>query len=79
MSVELRELLKEVKNIRLRVEKLENVIQERLLSEEEPSEDEKMAIREYEESKEKGRLELVPLREATKAVGIQRTNRKKGR
>ncbi len=65
MSVELRELRKEVKNIRLRLEKLENVIQERLLGEEEPSEDEKMAIRAYEESKAKGRLELVPLREAT--------------
>ena len=65
MSVELRELLKEVKNIRLRVEKLENVIQERLLGQEEPSDAEKMAIREYEESKAKGRLELVPLRQAT--------------
>ena len=63
--MELRELLKEVKNIRLRVEKLENVIQERLLGQEEPSDAEKMAIGEYEESKAKGRLELVPLRQAT--------------
>jgi len=38
-------LLKEVKDIRSSVEKLESIIEQRLLGEEEPLEDEKLAIK----------------------------------
>ncbi len=78
MGVELETLLKEVRDIRSSVEKLESIIEQRLLGEEEPFEDEKLAIREYEEDKAKGRLELVPLEDTMRHLGLQRARRKKG-
>lgn len=78
MGVELETLLKEVRDIRSSIEKLESIIEQRLLGEEEPFEDEQLAIREYEEDKVKGCLELVSLQDMLKHLGIQRAGRKKG-
>lgn len=61
MGADLEALLKEVRDIRLSVEKLESIIEQRFLGEEEPLEDEKLAIKEYEEDKAKNRLDLVSL------------------
>jgi len=77
LSVELETLLKEVRDIKSSIEKLESIIEQRLLGEEEPLEDERRAIKEYEENQAKARIELVSLRDAMKDIGIQRTHRKK--
>lgn len=77
MSTDLKTLLKEVKDIRSSVEKLENIIEQRLLGKEEPLEDEKQAIKEYNENKAKNQLELVPFGDTMNQLGVQRTNRKK--
>ena len=69
----------EVRDIRSSVEKLESIIEQRLLGEEDPLEDEKQAIKEYEENKVKSRLELVSLEDTVKQLGVQRTSRKKSR
>ncbi len=77
MGIELETLLKEVRNIRSSVEKLESIIEQRLLGEEEPFDDEKLAIKEYEKDKARGRLELVQLEDTGRRLGIQRVGRKK--
>lgn len=77
MGADLEALLKEVRDIRSSVEKLESIIEQRLLGEEEPLEDEKLAIKEYEENKAKNRLELVSLEDTMRQLGVQRTSRKK--
>ncbi len=79
MGVEPETLLKEVRDIKSTVEKLESIIEQRLLGEEEPLEDEELAIKEYEEDKAKGRLELVSLKDAIRNLGIHRAGGKKGR
>jgi len=77
LGTDLKALLKEVKDIRSSVEKLENIIEQRLLGKEEPLEDEKQAIKEYIKNKSKNQLELMPLGDTMNQLGIQRTNRKK--
>lgn len=79
MGADLEALLKEVRDIRSSVEKLESIIEQRLLGEEEPLDDEKLAIKEYEEDKAKNRLELVSLEDTVRQLGVQRTGRKKSR
>ena len=79
MGADLEALLMEVRDIRSSVEKLESIIEQRLLGEEDPLEDEKQAIKEYEENKVKSRLELVSLEDTVKQLGVQRTSRKKSR
>ncbi|MBI2937311.1 MAG: hypothetical protein HYY22_03810 [Thaumarchaeota archaeon] len=79
MGADLEALLKEVRDIRSSVEKLESIIEQRLLGEEEPLDDEKLAIKEYEEDKAKNRLELVSLEDTMRQLGVQRTGRKKSR
>ena len=69
MGVESEELLKEIKDIRAKVGKLESIMEQRLLGEEEPSEDEKLAIREYEGNKAKERLKPVILEDALIKLG----------
>ena len=79
MGADLEALLKEVRDIRSSVEKIESIIEQRLLGEEEPLDDEKLAIKEYEEDKAKNRLELVSLEDTVRQLGVQRTGRKKSR
>jgi len=57
----LKEVLKEVKLVREKVERLEELVEERLIGLEEPSEDEVKAIKEYLKAKEKGNVELVSI------------------
>jgi len=53
--------LKEVRLIRSKVERLEDLVEERLIGSDEPLEDEAEAMREYLEAKEKGDVEYIPL------------------
>jgi hypothetical protein len=55
------EVLKEVRLIRSKVERLEDLVEERLIGSDEPLEDEAEAMREYLEAKEKGDVEYIPL------------------
>ncbi|NWG09615.1 MAG: hypothetical protein HXX80_04830 [Nitrososphaerales archaeon] len=60
-SGDLREVLKEVKLVREKVERLEELVEERLVGAEEPLDDEVEAIEEYIKAKEKGSIELIPI------------------
>ncbi|MEM3871141.1 MAG: hypothetical protein QXE05_12030 [Nitrososphaeria archaeon] len=62
-NITLEEVLKEVRLIRSKVERLEDIIEERLIGSSEPLEDEVVAIKEYLEAKEKGEIEYIPLEE----------------
>lgn len=53
--------MKEVRLIRSKVERLEDLVEERLIGSDEPLEDEAEAMREYLEAKEKGDVEYIPL------------------
>jgi len=57
----LKEVLKEVKLVREKVERLEELVEERLIGLEAPSEDGVKAINEYLKAKEKGSVELIPV------------------
>jgi hypothetical protein len=67
-NIDLEEVLKEVKLVRRRIERLENLVEERLVGSEPPSEDEVKAIGEYEVAKKKKAVELVPLRNAARGT-----------
>ena len=62
----LKEVLKEVRLVREKVERLEELVEERLIGLEEPSEDEVKAIKEYLKAKEKGSVELIPIEDVKK-------------
>ena len=57
----LKEILEEVRELRRKVEKIENIVEERLIGVDEPLPDEVEAIREYEEAKKKGTVDFVRL------------------
>ena len=63
------EVLREVKAIREKLEKVEQIVEERLIGVEMPSEDEERAIKDYLKAKEKGDLRLVPLEDVEKEQG----------
>jgi len=65
-DTDLKEVLKEVKLVRKKIERLEELVEERLVGCEAPSEDEVEAITEYETAKKKKTIELVSLRNAAK-------------
>jgi len=67
-NIDLKEVLKEVKVVRRKIERLENLVEERLVGSEPPSEDEVKAIAEYEAAKKKKAVELVPLRNAARGT-----------
>ena len=56
-------LYRELRELRLLLERIEALLEERLIGVEEPLPDEAETIREYEEDKRRGRLELVDLEE----------------
>jgi len=62
----LKEVLKEVRIVREKVERLEELVEERLIGLEEPLGDEVKAIKEYVKAKEKGSVELIPVEDAEK-------------
>jgi len=67
-SSDLKEVLKEVKLVRKKVERLEELVEERLVGSEPPSEDEVEAIKEYIIAKKNKTIELVPLKAAKKGT-----------
>ena len=54
-------ILKEIRSLREILERIEALLEERLIGIEEPLPDEVKAIEEYEEEKKSGRVELVKL------------------
>jgi len=62
--------LKEIRSLLLKLNKkvdgLNELVEERLIGCEEPSEEDIKAIKEYETAKKNGKLSLVPLKELTK-------------
>ena len=63
---DLKEVLKEVKLARKKLEWLEGFVEEKIVGCEPPLTDEAEAIAEYEATKKKKTLELVPLKDAPK-------------
>ena len=59
----LKEVLKEVKLVREKIERLAELVEERLVGLEEPLNDEVDAINEYVKAKKKGSVKLIPLEE----------------
>ena len=62
------EVLRQVKVIREKIEKVEAIIEERLVGVEEPSIDEAKAVRDYLKAKDKGKIQLVPLEDVEKGT-----------
>lgn len=74
---ELADLLKEIRSIRTSVDKVENIVEKRLIGEDTPAKDETEAIKEYDALKARNATEYVPLEEALKTLGrVQSTPRK---
>jgi hypothetical protein len=67
----LKEVLKEVRLVREKVERLEELVEERLIGLEEPLGDEVKAIKEYMNAKEKGSVELIPIEDVKKETGLR--------
>ena len=63
---DLKEVLEEVKLVRKKIERLEELVEERLVGYETPSDDEVEAIKDYEIEKKKKTLDLIPLGNAAK-------------
>ena len=59
----MKEVLKEISLIRDKVERIEELIEERVVGSEEPLKDEVKAIEDYEKAKENATLELIRLEE----------------
>jgi len=64
-SSELEEVVKEIRALREKVERVEEIVEERLIGLEEPTEDEAKAIDSYLEAKKKGDLQLTPLEDVS--------------
>ena len=64
----LKEVLEEVKIVREKLERLEELVEERLVGLEEPLKDEVKAIEEYNEAKEKRNLKLIPIKNLEKGT-----------
>ncbi|MBL7118685.1 hypothetical protein ISS96_01545 [Candidatus Bathyarchaeota archaeon] len=64
-SSELEEVVKEIRALREKVERVEEIVEERLIGLEEPMEDEVKAIESYLEAKKRGDLQLIPLEDVS--------------
>jgi hypothetical protein len=64
----LEEVLKEVRLVREKVERLEELVEERLVGLEEPLKDEVEAVKEYMEAKRKGSVKLIPVEDFEKGM-----------
>jgi len=67
-SNDLKEVLREVKLVRKKMERLEELVEERLVGSEQPLDDEVEAIKEYTEAKKKKKIELLPLNATKKGA-----------
>lgn len=73
------DLMKELRDMKASVEKVENIVEKRLVGEDKPLKDEIAITKEYELLKDKGALKLVSLEAALKSVEVHRPSRKAGR
>lgn len=64
----LEEVLKEIKALREKVERVEEIVEGRLLGLEEPLGDEVKAIKSYLEAKKRGDIKLIPLEDVSEKV-----------
>jgi len=63
---ELKEIKSLLVNLSKKVDGLNELVEERLIGCEEPTEEDTKAIKDYESAKKKGKLKLVPLKELSK-------------
>ncbi len=76
---QLSDLLREIRDVRKSVNKVENIVERRLIGLEEPSKDELQAITEYDNLKSRHAARYVPLEEALKSHGGKRRIRSTSR
>jgi len=60
------EILKEIRELKKRIESLENLVQERLIGVDLPLQDEIEAIKDYEKAKKEGTAEYISLEDIQK-------------
>ncbi len=58
---DIKEIVKEMRALREKIDKLENIVEKRLVGEEKPDMYEKKAIAEFEKKKKTGKLEFTKL------------------
>ena len=67
-EVELKEIRSLLLKLNKKVDGLNDLVEERLIGCEEPTQEDVVAIKEYEAAKKKGKLTLVPLGDLTKGI-----------
>lgn len=60
---DLKDIMKEIKALRGKIDKLENIVEKRLVGEVNPDEYERKAVTEFEKRRKAGKLEFVTLSE----------------
>ncbi len=68
VTASIESVLEEIRSLREVLERIEALLEERLIGIEEPLPDEVEAIEEYEEEKESGRVELVKLEDVLRGA-----------
>jgi len=58
---DIRILMNEIKTLKIKIDKLENIVEKRLVGEDAADEYEKSAIAEFQKKRKTGKLEFVPL------------------
>jgi hypothetical protein len=67
-EVELKEIRSLLLKLNKKVDRLNDLVEERLIGSEEPPQEDVAAIKEYEAAKKNGKLKLVPLEDLTKGI-----------
>ncbi len=67
-EVELKEIRSLLLKLNKKVDGLNDLVEERLIGSEEPTQEDVAAIEEYEAAKKKGKLTLVPLSDLAKGI-----------
>ena len=67
-EVELKEIRSLLQKLNKKVDGLNDLVEERLIGYEEPTNEDVVAIKEYEANKKNGTLTLVPLSDLTKGI-----------
>ena len=75
MAQLMNDLLREIREIKASVGKVENIVEKRLIGVEEPSKDELDAVARYERLKRNRKARYIPLEEALKSLGGRRKKR----
>lgn len=58
---DLRDIKKEIRLLKTKIDKLENIVEKRLIGESKPDRYERRAVAEFERRKKAGKLEFMPL------------------